>query len=87
MEAESPHAGDGGPHRYHDECYACPIGGFFLTARSASPDTFEHLLSAASELVAAARSMVEVAERVVEQQRTSPHASGSSRVQRIDLAD
>lgn len=72
--------------RHHDECYACPIGGFFLTARGASPETFEHLVNAASELVAAARSLVEAAEQVVEQQRRGGHA-GSSRIHKIDVDD
>lgn len=75
--------------RHHDECYACPIGGFFLTARSTSPETFDHLVGAAAELVAAAKSMIEVAEHVIEQQRRpeSRSEAGASRVQRIRVED
>lgn len=71
--------------RHHEECYACPVGGLFLTARGTSPEAFDHLLKAASELVAAARSALEAAERVIEQQRSAgPHAA-PTRVQRIDV--
>lgn len=75
-------------HRHHDECYACPIGGFFLTARGSSPETVEHLMNAAAELVAAARSVLEAAESFIEQQRGPQGASvpgDGSKVRRIDL--
>lgn len=70
--------------RFHDECYACPIGGLFLTARGAGPETVEHLVNAATELVAAMRSALEAAEAFLEQQRAA-QPSGRPRVQRIDL--
>lgn len=71
--------------RYHDECYACPVGGLFLTARGASPETVEHLVNAASELVAAMRSVLQAAEEFLEQQRGARAADGPARVQRIHL--
>lgn len=67
---------------HHDECYACPVGGLFLTAREASPEAVEHLVNAASEMVAAMRSVLEAAEAFLEQQQKTPPAT---RVQRIDL--
>lgn len=70
-----------------DECGACPVGALFLAARGSSPETFEHLLNAASELVAAARSVLDGVERVVEQQRAGGGDHGGARVQRIDLAE
>lgn len=82
--------GSGEP-RHHEECYACPIGGLFLTARTSpqAGEALDHLVSAASELVAAARSMAEAAEVFLEQQRTrGPRPADSpsqERVQRIDI--
>jgi hypothetical protein len=71
--------------RVHDECYACPIGGLFLTARQTGPEAFEHLIRAASELALAAKAMVEVAERFLEQQRTPGATHPPQRVQHIDV--
>lgn len=77
--------------RYHEECYACPIGGLFLTARTSpqAGEALDHLVSAASELVAAARSMAEAAEVFLDQQRARgprpTDSSGPGRVQRIDI--
>jgi hypothetical protein len=75
--------------RHHDECYACPVGGFFLTARGASPEAFEHLMNAAAELAAAARTIVEAAERLIETQRNPAHqhARHGERIQFIRIAD
>lgn len=79
--------------RYHDECYACPIGGLFLTARTSpqAGEALDHLVSAASELVAAAKSMAEAAEVFLEQQRArgprSETGSEERRIQRIDLEE
>lgn len=80
--------------RYHDECYACPIGGLFLTARTSphAGEAVDHLVNAASELVAAAKSMAEAAEFFLDQQRAASQRGerggpGASRVQRIDLDD
>lgn len=76
----------------HEECYACPVGGLFLTARQGGPEAFEHLLNAASELVAAARSLVDAAERAIDHQRAAGRSTAGgdggtpSRVRRIDLA-
>ncbi|HVM40210.1 MAG TPA: hypothetical protein VM618_05455 [Acidimicrobiia bacterium] len=70
----------------HEECYACPVGGFFLTARTASPEALDHLVNAASEMVAAFRSMAEAAERFLDQQRAAPPSAGA-RVRRIRVED
>lgn len=72
--------------RYHDECYVCPIGGLFLTARTSphASEALDHLVTAASELVAAARAMAEAAEQFLDQQRAP---SERRRVQRIDVED
>ena len=73
--------------RYHDECYACPVGSLFMSLDTASPDMMEHLLAAAHELLQAARSAIDAAETVVERQREAraSGAGGPSRVRRIDL--
>lgn len=74
--------------RHHDECYACPVGGLFLTARGASPEAVEHLVNAASEMVAAMRSVLEAAESFLADQRTRPSGppDAEARIQRIDLS-
>ena len=73
--------------RYHDECYACPVGSLFMTMDSASPDMMEHLLAAAHELLQVARSAIDAAETVVERQREARGGAGKGepRVHRIDL--
>ena len=78
-----PAAGPSPEGSTHHECYACPIGGFFLMARQTGPEAFEHLATAASELVLAAKALVEVAEHFVEQQRSG--STRPPRVQRIDI--
>jgi hypothetical protein len=76
-----------GEKRYHDECYACPVGSLFMSMDSASPDMMEHLLAAAHELLQVARSAIDAADTVVERQREarSNAARGEPRVRRIDL--
>lgn len=70
----------------HDECYACPIGGLFLTLQGAQPDATEHLLNAAQEMLQVARAVIDAAEEVVEQRRRSAaRRSGERRVRRIDI--
>jgi hypothetical protein len=70
----------------------CPLGSLFLGLQSAAnPDAIEHLLNAASELVAAARAALDAADAVIEGQREA-HArrsagTGQSGVQRIHIAD
>jgi len=79
---------DEGTHRHHEECYACPVGGFFLTARGASPEAMDHLVNAATELVAAAKAVLEAAEGYLAQQRSPEGAAdpeAPSKVQRINL--
>ena len=72
--------------RYHDECYACPVGSLFMSMDTASPDMMEHLLAAAHELLQVARSAIDAAEVVVERQRESRGgARREPRVHRIDL--
>ena len=75
-----------GERRYHDECYACPVGSLFMSMDTASPDMMEHLLAAAHELLQVARGAIDAAEAVVERQREARNASGGApRVRRIDL--
>ncbi|HEY5012598.1 MAG TPA: hypothetical protein VIK61_07825 [Acidimicrobiia bacterium] len=76
-----------GEKRYHDECYACPVGSLFMSMDSASPDMMEHLLAAAHELLQVARSAIDAADTVVERQRDAraTAARGEPRVRRIDL--
>jgi hypothetical protein len=91
-EDRSDHDDEGDGHaqsekRYHDECYACPVGSLFMQMDSASPDVMEHLLAAAHELLQVARSAIDAAELVVERQRESRSGAGRGepRVHRIDL--
>jgi hypothetical protein len=76
-----------GEKRYHDECYACPVGSLFMSMDTASPDMMEHLLAAAHELLQVARSAIDAAELVVERQREARGSAsrGEPRVHRIDL--
>ena len=87
--AAGDHADHGraGEPRFHDECYACPVGGLFASMDTASPDMMEHLLAAAHELLQVARTAIDAAELVVERQRESRAGAsrGEPRVHRIDL--
>lgn len=75
-------AGPGG----HGECYACPIGGLFLTIQGARPDATEHLLNAVHELIGVARAFLDAADEIVEQRRHAvARREGEPRVQRIDI--
>jgi hypothetical protein len=76
-----------GAKRYHDECYACPVGSLFMSMDTASPDMMEHLLTAAHELLQVARSAIDAAEAALERQRETRSGAGRSepRVRRIDL--
>jgi predicted negative regulator of RcsB-dependent stress response len=69
---------------FHEECYACPIGSLFESAQKAQPEALEHLLSAAHELIQAARAALDVADQVVEQQRHA-RAAREPRLRRIDI--
>ena len=74
------------PAERPEECYACPIGGFFLTLQGAEPDATEHLLSAAHEMLQFARAVIDAAEEVVDQrQQAAARRSGERRVRRIDI--
>ena len=80
------HDGTAGGRRYHDECYACPVGSLFMSMDTASPDMMEHLLAAAHELLQVARSAIDAAEAVVERQREARNSDRAEpRVHRIDL--
>ena len=85
MSAAEPH--DEHEHKFHDECYACPVGSLFMSMDTASPDMMEHLLAAAHELLQVARSAIDAAEVVVERQREARANAGrpEPRVRRIDL--
>jgi hypothetical protein len=95
MTSEQAQTGGGGTprsepneKRYHDECYACPVGSLFMSMDTASPDMMEHLLAAAHELLQVARSAIDAAEVVVERQREARANAGRGaepRVHRIDL--
>jgi len=77
---------DSGEPRFHDECYACPVGSLFASMDSASPDMMEHLLAAAHELLQVARSAIDAAEVVVERQREArSNANREPRIRKIDL--
>lgn len=70
----------------HGECYACPIGGLFLTLHGARPDATEHLLNAVHELIGVARAFLDAADEVVEQRRQAvARRDGEPRVTRIDI--
>ncbi len=73
--------------KVHDECYACPVGSFFVGLQDAQPDATEHLLLAAQELLNVARSAIDVADRALEHQRSGreQRRSQTSRVRRIDI--
>jgi hypothetical protein len=89
--------GENGEARYHAgareaepggpdtaQCHACPIGSLFMAARDAQPEAMEHLLSAAHELVQAARVALDAADVVIEQQRHA-RATREPRLRRIDI--
>ena len=77
---------DGSP-KFHEECYACPVGSFFVGVQGAQPDAMDHLLNAAHEFLEIARSAIDVAETAIEHQRSGRSDRGSrpSRVRRIDI--
>lgn len=68
------------------ECFACPIGGLFLTLEGARPDATERLLNAVYELIGVARVFLDAADEIVEQRRHAvARRDGEPRVQRIDI--
>ena len=73
--------------KFHDECYACPVGSFFVGVQGAQPDAMEHLLTAAQELLNVARSALDVADGAIEHQRSvrEDRQNRASRVRRIDI--
>lgn len=82
----SPGAAGPDGHGLHGECYACPIGGLFLTLQGARPDATEHLLNAVHELIGVARAFLDAADEVVEQRRQAvARRDGEPRVTRIDI--
>ena len=80
MSAEEP--------RYHDECYACPVGSMMFGLHAAQPDAMEHLLNAAHELILVARAALDAAETALDAQRTAHAARGPRpRVQPIRIEE
>ena len=73
--------------KFHDECYACPVGSFFVGVHTAQPDAMDHLLTAAQELLNVARSAIDVADGAIEHQRSvrEERQARPSRVRRIDI--
>ena len=45
--------------RYAPECYACPIGALSMAIQKTRPDTAQHLLRSAQELVLAVRGLLD----------------------------
>jgi hypothetical protein len=72
-------------HEGHDplapECRYCPLCALGRAARSMTPDVREHLASAASSLIMAARSLVDDAVAKAEARSAEPP------VEKIDLAE
>ena len=73
--------------KFHDECYACPVGSFFVGVQTAQPDAMEHVLNAAHELLEVARTAIDAAETAIDHQRSGRSERGRSkaRVRRIDI--
>ena len=82
-QARSAAAPPGGSRPLHDECYACPVGSVFSSLRDVEPETLEHLLNAAHEIIRAARGALDAAEVAIERTRTQRRAR--PRVQRIPV--
>ena len=72
----------GSQPRFHDECYACPVGSMFATARGVEPETLDRLLGAVHELLSVTRSFVDAVDKAVEAQRAA-RSRPSPRVRRI----
>ena len=72
---------------FHSECYACPVGSFFVGVQNAQPDAMEHVLNIAQELLEVARGAIDVADEAIAHQRTarSERKGPTSRVRRIDI--
>ena len=82
----------------HAECYACPVGSFFVGLQSATApgiatqpgvaDTFDRFLAVSHDLLDVARSAIDVADAALAEQRSarSARAERPSRVRRIDIA-
>ncbi|MCC7075942.1 MAG: hypothetical protein IT198_02350 [Acidimicrobiia bacterium] len=65
------------------ECQACPIGLAFSAVQSARPETFDHLVGATRELVAAVRSFMEGIEDTLE--RSGSRTSSIARVEHFEV--
>ena len=76
----------GGPEPRIDACEACPVGAVFAGLAAVQPEAREHLLNAASELVQAARALLDAADAVIEQQRRAAPAAQEPRIRRIDIS-
>lgn len=56
------------------DCQGCPFALAFSAVQSARPETFDHLLGATKELVAAVRSFMEGIEEALDRPRGNPAA-------------
>lgn len=65
------------------ECQACPVGLAFSAVQSARPETFDHLVGATRELVAAVRSFMEGIEETLE--RSGSRAGSAACVEHFDV--
>lgn len=61
----------------HDECYACPIGVVYGTARGVRPETTDRLANAIADLVEAAAGAIEMLSGETKRTR--------DRVRRVDI--
>jgi hypothetical protein len=68
-----------------ETCDACPVGALLGGLAGVQPEAREHLLTAAHELVQAARALLDAADAVIEQQRHARPASPAPRIRRIDI--
>jgi hypothetical protein len=69
-----------------EPCEACPVGALLSGLAAVQPEAREHLLTAAHELVQAARALLDAADAVIEQQRRERPAAPAPRIRRIDIS-
>ena len=66
--------------RFHQECYACPVGTLYASLRDVSPEALSHLVAAAAEMAAAARVVLEAFEAAASTQRSGVRRGGIERI-------
>ena len=74
------HIATGGP-----ECTVCPVCQIIGAIREARPELVEHLGSAAVSMIAAAKSLLEAAERQAERQRDRAARRPANGFEHIDI--